>query len=184
MLPKMAGATPSLTGNVVLERGARGQQGRAQQEMRVTNFTILTISTRWATLCDKLIWWENTWLKIGTLVNGQLVILAMISIILAVLLIVIKIILKIETVGEPGSGDRLRHFSESAVGNLGFFVVVFYRDWLKMQYQNVSVINSFPNGKISQQRMFFTKYWLGGGKRRRATFSTELRQLRRRWFTL
>jgi len=42
---------------------------------------------------------------------------------------------KIETVGEPGA-DRLRHFSESAVG-------------------------------------------VGGGKRRRATFSTELRQLRR-----
>jgi len=43
---------------------------------------------------------------------------------------------KIETVGEPSSGDRLRHFSESAVG-------------------------------------------AGGGKRRRATFSTELRHLRR-----
>merc|ERR1719234_48620 len=40
------GATPSLTGNVVLERGARGQQERARQEMRATSFTILTISTR------------------------------------------------------------------------------------------------------------------------------------------
>ena len=47
-----------------------------------------------------------------------MVILAMITIILVILVIlVIKIILKIETVGEPGSGDRLRHFSESAVGN-------------------------------------------------------------------
>ena len=51
---QIAGATPNLIGNVVLESLARGQQERARQEMRPTNFIILTILTRWANLCQQI----------------------------------------------------------------------------------------------------------------------------------
>ena len=97
---------------------------------------------------------------------------------------------KIETVGEPGSGDRLRHFSESAVGVgnpstfLSFDMMI---DLIYSMLMYVSVIGCFPNPATSQDLVFFTKYLLyyaGGGKRRRATFSSELRQLRRRWFLI
>ena len=89
--------------------------------------------------------------------------------------------------GEPGSGDRLRHFSESAVGVgnpstfLSFDMMI---DLIYSMLMYVSVIGCFPNPATSQDLVFFTKYpvlyYAGGGKRRRATFSSELRQLRRR----